>query len=272
VIAAAKPGEEDEDLWHWHPKTVKSMADLFTFRMKYWFTNFGGSGNWKGYGDPSAELNFRSDLGLSERKGAPWMQLEIGRQVDTGLSLSMGMEYFFLDYAGESTFGQDTRFGGYLFPAGTDVDTTCRIRSGLVYAGFSPYLGHYFGGTIRLCGAYFWSRTSVVDATGGDRQDETIEFPLPLVGLKLYGRITKYLTVTVEAYYIEGALQEFKIQTGRLIDISGEVLFTPVPFVGIALGYRYNGFHVRVREDAAAPDTLLDLTLDGFHLSLMAHF
>jgi hypothetical protein len=264
VLPPVKAGEEEEDLFHWDPKTRKSMPNLLDLQVKYWFANFGGWGAWKGVGDPLAKLDYRSDLGLRERKGAPWGIIEFGR------NLSIGLEYFMLEYAGRNTLGQDSRFGGYFFGAGTDVVTTSRVRFGRFFAGFAPYLGTYLGGGVRLGAGYFWTKTTVTPAAGGETQVETLEFPVPLVGITLYGRVTKYFTVIFEGSYMEGSLQEFNLAYGRLLDISGEVLFTPIPFVGLSLGYRYTAIKMRISEGTM--DTAIDLSLDGFFLAIAAHF
>ncbi len=266
VLPKEKEGEEEEDLWHWHPDTRRNMADLLTVKARYWFANLGGSGIWKGVGDPLAELDFRSDLGISERKGAPGGLIEFGKY------LSAGAEYFFLEYAGESSIPQDSVFGGSFLPAGLAVKCTDKIRFGHIYMGFAPYLGDYFGGGIKIGGGYFWNKTTVTPtAPAGDTEVESIEFPVPLLGIRLYGRLTKYITVALECSYIEGGLQEFNMRRGRLFDISGEVLFTPVPYIGIALGYRYSSLKARITEGSSSPDSKLDLVLDGFHLAFMVH-
>ncbi|MHC4597415.1 MAG: PKD domain-containing protein [Planctomycetota bacterium] len=266
VLRPLKRGEEEEDVWHWDPKILEPMPDLLTFKLRYWFANLGGSGEWKGVGNPQADLAFGSDLGITERKGAPWLHAEIGYYI-TG-----GMEYFVLEYSGSTTFTSDADFSGATFPAGTDVDASCQVRFGHFFATFNPYLGHYFGGGFKLGMGYFWNRTTVAEVATGARRIETIEFPIPVIGIRLSGIVTKFFRVTGEFSYITGALQEFDLRSGSLIDVSGDVTFTPVHWIGISLGYRYTGINVRVRETDTAPDTELDMRLDGFVFSVIAHF
>jgi|GEM_PF-2967999 len=265
VLPPVEPGDE-EDLWHWDPVVMREMPDLFTLKARYWFANLGGSGQWKGVGDPQADLSFGPDLGITERQGAPWVHAEIGQYI------SGGLEYFMLAYGGATTFATPSTFGGTTFPASTDADTLCRIRFGQIYATFNPYLGHYIGGGVKLGAGYFWNRTSISAPSVGPRRDETLEFPVPVLGVRLYGTVTKYFRVHFEFSYIEGGLQEFDLRSGRVIDVAGDVTFTPVHFIGIALGYRYTGIKARVQHGTGVSDTQLDLTLDGIHLSVTAHF
>jgi hypothetical protein len=151
------------------------------------------------------------------------------------------------------------------------VDTTCQVRFGHFFATFNPYLGHYFGGGFKLGLGYFWNRTTVTPTSGAKRV-ETIEFPIPVVGIRLSGIVTKFFRVTAEASYITGSLQEFNLKSGQLIDVSGDVTFTPWHWIGISLGYRYTGINIRTQEESTAPETEVDLILDGFVFSVVAHF
>ncbi|MHC4777317.1 MAG: PKD domain-containing protein, partial [Planctomycetota bacterium] len=85
VLPPLKKGEEPEDVWHWDPKVLADLPDLLTFKARYWFANLGGEGNWKGAGDPTADLTFASDLGIKERRGAPWIHAELGKHITGGL-------------------------------------------------------------------------------------------------------------------------------------------------------------------------------------------
>jgi PKD repeat protein len=266
ILPPVKSGEEEEDLWHWDPAARKKMPDLLTMKARYWFANLTGEGNWMGVGNPQADLDFRSDLGISERRGAPWVQMQIGKFI-TG-----GLEYFLLEYQGSSTFASDADFGGFTFPANTDVDTSCVVRYGSIFGTFNPHLGPYVGGGMILGLGYFWNRTTVKPTAGGDTEVETVETPVPKIGLWAYGKATKYFTVNFEFAYMQGSLQEFRIKSGRMLEVAADVTFTPVHWIGLSLGYRFTNVYVRIKEEDGDPDTELDLRLDGFSFSLVAHF
>ena len=261
----AAPGEGGDDLFHWDPEETKNFPDRWTIKLGYWFANLTGGGMWEGVGDPQSDLSFRSDLGIKDRSSAPLFRMEIGRFI------SGGLEYFQADYSGSTTLGAPTRFNGDLLAAGTDLDSFSRVRFGKLFATFNPYLGAYFGGGVTLGVSYFWDRTKL-QPLGLGSEIGTVELPLPFLGLRLYGTATKFFRVNVEFSYIQGGLQELNLRASRVIDASGDVTFTPWHFLGLSLGYRFTSVFLRLDEGAGKNDTELDLRLDGFTLSLWAHF
>ncbi|MCU0723962.1 MAG: PKD domain-containing protein, partial [Planctomycetes bacterium] len=186
LVAPAKlPGEGGDDLWYWDPEEMNDFPNLYTLKLSYWFANLGGGGQWEALHDPMADLDFRSELGISQRGGAPWFLMQFGR------TISSTIEYAHLDYYGSTTAGRDLLFGGAVIPAGTDFDSSSRVRIGTVFASFNPYMGTYLGGGADIGATYFFNRTKV-QPSGGKSVTESFEMYLPFLGIHLYGTATKF--------------------------------------------------------------------------------
>jgi PKD repeat protein len=264
IGAPATPGEGGNDIWFWDPKELNEFPNLYTLNLRYWFANLGGGGNWEGYGDPRADLDFRPDLGVSERGLAPWFRMQFGRYIATTV------DWFQADYTGSKTLGSESLFGSRLFPSGTVLDAADRVRLGRFFFSFNPYMGDYFGGGADLGGVYFFNRTKL-QPLGTKSVTETFETYLPYLGIHLYGVATKFFRVNLEFSYIQGGIQEFDLRFGRMLDVAGDLTFTPWHWIGLSLGYRYTRMYLKTDEGGIGRSEL-DLRLDGMTLALFMHF
>ncbi len=224
-------------------------------RANIWINDISGTvqGN---NGNTGSELRLSGDLDLGIH-GDPFGEafVGIGRH-----HVTFGLTYY--DQEGTRNAKEDILFGGTTIPAGTQVKSNLQwIMLELEYAytlldltnilaGFSLdgfVAGRYQNGEMSLDG-------------GNQYVKRSISWVRPLAGVRLnLGFLADILEVRLKGGGI-------KFSNEHLLDLLGEVSFTPLPFVGVGVGYR----HLSINVDANGLEQ--DYNLSGPFAGLTVSF
>jgi len=200
-------------------------------------------------------VNLEDDLGVEDEQfffGEVWIWAG-----DHHLTLS-GMK---VDYSGEETLSEEIVFGGETFVVGGRAESSLEYTMlDLAYqydlidlenpvGGFSlgPILQvKYVDGEVKMSGD-----GDVNGVTGHVEESQDFRFPLPMVGLGAHiGVLADWLELRARGVGMA-------YQGDSILDLQGEAVLTPFPFLEIVGGYRY--FAINVDRD----DVLLDYRQSG---------
>ncbi len=198
---------------------------------------------------PGTRVDLADDLGITDENfffGDAWVWLG-----DHHLTLSAAR----IDYSGSETLS-GVVFGDYTFSGPTDtsieytvLDLTYRydlVDLENVLAGLSvgPELqAKYLDGEVRMEAA-------------GVEERRSFQIPVPMVGLG------GHVGILADLLEVRARIAIISLRGDRVLEASGEVAFSPLPFVDLTAGYRH--FDIDVEEG----DLLLSYTQSGPYVGL----
>jgi hypothetical protein len=231
-LAAAARAETPQDHWwgeleYFYP-TVSSKARL----------------NFPGTNLPGTEVSLEDDLGLTDRKGTPYLLL--GTRL--GQNWRVEFEYYELQRSGDRTINRDIHWGDIDFPASADIHSIFNTNVYRLVGGYSFYRTpmYEFGGTFGLHTTEFKlglsGQGNGPQGLGFQTETKNVLVPLPTIGLygvykfndqwMVRGRFD-FLSLTVDQY------------NGQLVNsmVAADWRFTPN--WGAGIGYRYVSYNLK---------------------------
>jgi len=221
----------------------------------YWLPQFSGEFRLDSNGIEGTTVDLVDDLGIEDENffvGEAWLWIGDHHLILSGTRV---------DYSGEETLSEEVVFGGQTFVIGGRAESSLEYTMlDLAYqydlidlenpvGGFSlgPILQvKYLDGEVKMSGD-----GQVGGSTGHVEESETFRIPLPMVGLGAHvGVLADWLEVRARAVGIF-------YQGDSILDLQGEAVLTPFPFLEIVGGYRH--FAIDVDRD----DVLLDYRQSG---------
>jgi hypothetical protein len=192
-------------------------------------------------------LDFQDDLGLTDNEFSvmPIVQVSFG--------ISLRLDGFFLNYTGTNTLTNDIDFGGFTFPAGTDIVSEVGIEyvrlMTLIPVVKTEVLTLYIEGGLAYVGL-----DGSVTALGVGVGVEDIQLPLPLLGVLFQSKVGQFV-FEVEA---SGLTISYSDLGATVFDGTASVGFTIAKFFGVRVGYRFvyaegdaEDFHIEARIQGA---------------------
>ncbi len=236
--------------------STQSHAFELGARGIYWFPSLDGKVQVEESGIVGTRVDFDDDLGIDD-EDYPAFEVFLGIG-DHHLSLS----YMDIDYSGSQILSRTIVFNGQTYPITASVDSSIEYEMfDLCYqydfldlenilAGFS------LGVVIQI--KYVDGDVSLETAGIDEREDFTA--PIPMVGLNLHvGILADILEARIKGTGITYSGDD-------LYEISGEISWTPLPFVDIHGGYKT--FAIDIDED----DVIFDYDMSGPYLTLTVSF
>lgn len=229
-----------------------------TFSLKIGYASLEADGTFAGNnGGIGTTIDLDSDLNFDKSDDVyAEAALQLGR-------IRFSAAYLPLDFSGAGAFTRDITFGGQTFPAGTNVSSD--VEADIVDIGVAFHLLDFDDGPARLqIGPELSVKIADVDMTIRDTASNTVEnvsatVPVPTIGAR--GRIafSDYAGVV-------GRIGYFEISGNSFLDADVQLEFSPLPLVGIFVGYRY------LDVDVDESDVVLDSTFSGPYGGVLARF
>ncbi|MBI5843568.1 MAG: hypothetical protein HZB23_02730 [Deltaproteobacteria bacterium] len=194
-------------------------------------------------------LDFEDDLNLGQ-EGVPEVTafLAAGRH-------HLGATYTRLNFSSSGVLKTDKIYAGYLIPKGTPVETELDwpmldLEYGYDIIKFDAILA---GLSLTGIGRIKFMDASTSLTMYGQTVESGFKPAVPMIGGAahldiLLGMVAADVKVAGMAY-----------SSNTVLDASAEVVVTPLPFVGVSLGYRY------LILDLEYDETYTDATFDGFY-------
>jgi outer membrane protein len=183
---------------------------------------------------------------------------------DAGLQLGsfrFSLSYLPVSSSGSAQLNKDIDFNGQTFPVNAQINSDLDID--IYEAGVAWYLVNFDDLPARIqLGpelAVKYIDASVAIADSSTSTSDSVQIPLPTVGLR--GRIAfaDFVGITARGNYMS-------YNNNSLLDVDAQVELSPIPLVGVYLGYRY--LDVDFDED----DVVIDVTFDGPYAGALFRF
>jgi len=174
-------------------------------------------------------LDFQDDLGLTDNEFSvmPIVQVSLG-------GVGLRLDGFFLNYKGTNTLTGDIDFGGFTFPAGTEIASEVGIEYVrlmlLIPVVKTEVLTLYLEGGLAYVGL-----DGNVAAFGVGVGVEDIQLPLPLIGVLFQSKLGEFV-FEVEA---SGLTISYSDLGATVFDGTVSVGYTIAEFFGVRVGYRF---------------------------------
>jgi long-subunit fatty acid transport protein len=182
--------------------------------------------------DLGTPLDLESDLSLEDSDTVPYVTALWRITNRFGLEAS----YFELERSASSTLGIDVTFGDETYLLSTDVASEFDTTFAELSLRFSFIMTEKFDVSASL-GAYYLSLdASIEEQTGGNREAEEAEAPLPVVGASFKYKVIPSLTLSVGGKYFGIEIDDID---GSLVNYGAGIQWDPIKFLGIGLAYEY---------------------------------
>lgn len=218
-------------------------------KASYWYPKPTGDVRVKDTNSAGSSLSLEDDMNL-DAEGVPEVTafLSAGRH-------HLAATYTRLNFSSSSVLPAPKEFAGVIVPKGTALESEIDwpmldLEYGYDIVKFDTILAG-----LSLTGL---GRIKFMDATttltiNGTSADSTFKPAIPLLGL------AAHLDVLLNMVSADVKVVGMTYNTNNILDASAEVSVTPLPFVGISLGYRYLILNIEY------DDTVTDTTFDGFY-------
>jgi len=242
--------------------------DQYWFQLEYFYPTISSTArlDFPGTNLPGTKIELEDDLGLSDRKGTPY--LLTGMRI--GDNWRMELEYYKLDRSSSLTIDKEINWGDTTFPVNGVVSSEFNTTIYRLTGGYSfyrtPQAEAGFGFGLHMTDFHTKLRGQGTGPGGVAFQSEGTDqlVPLPTIGLYgswlasdewlLRGRVD-YLSLSYEQY------------DGQLVNFMGTVSWRFAKNWGVGLGYRYvrytvestkDNFHGEVKYDFRGPTIFLE--------------
>jgi len=207
------------------------LADeIFSLKTGYIRLNPNGNFSLTSGGIEGTTLNLDKSLGLGKSNtGNIEAAFHIG-------DLRLGLEYLPIRSSGKALTNSSVQFGNDFFPAGTSVKS--RLECDIVDLGMSYYLLNFDDLPSRLqlgleAGVkVIRSSVGMESAALGISQQKSATIPIPVAGLRGRMALMDFIGIT-------GQAKGFSYSGNRFIEADAQVEFSPLPGLGLYMGYRY---------------------------------
>jgi hypothetical protein len=199
---------------------------------------------------PGTEIHLEDDLGLTDRKGTPYLLLgtRFGSQ-----RWRMEFEYYFLDRSATRTIQRQITWGGVTYDVGANINSTFNTNVYRLTGGWSFYRTPEAEGGVSL-GFHVTDFKLALSGEGTgpaglsfQTESRTQLVPLPTLGAYgnyklapdwiLHGRFD-WLSLTYEQYH------------GSLYNLNLGVDWRFVPNWGVGVGYRYVNYKLEATKNS----------------------
>ncbi len=228
------------------------------FSLKIGYASLEADGTFAGNnGGIGTTIDLDSDLNFDESEDVyAEAALQLGR-------IRFSAAYLPLEFSGAGALNRDITFGGQTFTAGTNVSSD--VEAEVIDIGLAFHLLDFDDGPARVqLGPEVAVKVvdvdmSIADPAGATAESVSATVPVPTIGAR--GRIafSDYAGVVGRIGYLE-------ISGNSFLDADIQLEFSPLPLVGIFVGYRY------LDVDVDESDVVLDSTFSGPYAGVLARF
>jgi outer membrane protein len=186
--------------------------------------------------------------------------------VEAGLNFGpfhLAASYMPISFSGSGPLTRDILFNDRLYNVGVNVESDVDID--LYDIGLTWFLVNLDDAPVRLqigpeiCVKVIDADLSLKDRTNGIEESDSVTAPVPTVGLRARVGLGDWLSLTGRVGYLE-------YDDNSFTDADAQLEFSPIPFVGVFVGYRY--FDLEVDES----DVFIDATFDGPYGGVLVRF
>lgn len=229
--------------------------ELFSFKASYQTLNPEGDFAVSGDGLSGSSVDMDDDLDFDDSDD---YYMEAAVQLG---AFRLFAAYQPIGFSGEGLLPTEIRFDGQTFAQNTYVSSDVDLD---VYeAGLAWHLINFDDLPVRLqLGpelAIKYINAEVDMRSGAIEESASVDVPLPTIGLRGRVAVADFLGVVGRAGYMEYSGNAF-------LDVDAQVEFSPVPLVGLFVGYRY--LDIDIDED----DVMIDAGFDGPYAGAMIRF
>ena len=202
-------------------------------------------------------IDFEDDLGFDDSEE---MYLEAGLNLGP-FHLAAG--YMPIRFSGSGLLTRTIAFNGQFYNVGVNVDSDVDID--LYDIGLTWNLLNLDDAPVRLqigpevCVKVVDADLSLKDTTNGIEESDSVTAPVPTIGLRARVGLGDWLSLVGRVGYLE-------VHDNSFMDADAQLEFSPIPFVGVFVGYRY--FDLEVDES----DVYIDASFDGPYGGVMVRF
>lgn len=204
------------------------------------------------------------ELSVANRELAPMVDVQV--RFPILFDIAVGGHQYTTD--GDATLTRSFTFGGITYDAServhTDVDLLDAYAEVLVRL---PIPGDLVVAGLGLAGHYVGAEIEVTSQTSGQREQLDEDLPIPAVAGRVQVNLPASIGVEVAGHFL--AIDSDKADA-RFLDLRGQVSWRPIPWLGLAAGYRHLSYGVMFENNDQ--DTDVDLTFAGPYAALVAQF
>ncbi|MBA3686042.1 MAG: hypothetical protein H0W72_12505 [Planctomycetes bacterium] len=204
------------------------------------------------------------ELDVDNRELAPMVDVQV--RFPVLFDIAVGGHRYATD--GDATLTRSFTFGGITYNAAervhTDVDLLDAYAEVLVRL---PIPGDLVVAGLGLAGHYVGAEIEVTSQTSGQRERLDEDLPIPAVAARVQLNLPASIGIEAAGHFLAIATDK---ADGRFLDLRGQVSWRPIPWLGLAAGYRYLSYGVAFETNDQ--DTDVDLTFAGPYAALVAQF
>ena len=235
--------------------TTASADEIFSLKVGYIQLNPDGQFSVTADGLTGTVIDVDDDLRLDD---SDEIFLDAGLQLG---SFRLSLSYLPVSSSGSGLLSRDIDFNGQTFPVNSQINSDLEID--IYEAGVAWYLVNLDDLPARiqlgpeLSVKYIDASVAIADPSTST--SDSVQIPLPTVGLRGRVAFADFVGITARGNYMG-------YSDNSLLDVDAQIELSPIPLVGVYLGYRY--LDVDFDED----DVVIDVTFDGPYAGALFRF
>jgi len=224
---------------------------------RYWFTALDSGVKVSTSVLAGTDIDVVDDLGFDDRKNFPEGRIILGIG-----SHKLRYAYVPLSWDGKKSLVSNVDFAGQTFTAGTTVKSSLDVAYHRLSYEYDiiDLMDNKFGIVVEA--KYFGIDAEIKDTLANIKESESINAPLPCVGLSAGVALPMLFNVSAEATGMTFG------SYGHIVDAEGMLNFKPLPLLTVSAGYRYFDLVF----EAHSGDDKFDFTVKGPFALLRAGF